>query len=60
VTEMFTVTTVKIIHCFFYSVCYANGQTLNILNTNVEIFKYKKNKTNFSFTAAVSGRGQNS
>jgi len=29
-------------------------------NTNVEIFKYKKINTNFSFTFAVSGRGQNS
>jgi len=29
-------------------------------NTNVETFKYKKIKTNFSFTSAISGRGQNS
>jgi len=34
--------TVKIIHCLFYSVCYSNGQIFDILNKNVEIFKYKK------------------
>jgi len=41
-------------------VFYTNGQILNILNTNVEIFKYKKIKTNFLFITAISGRGQNS
>ena len=26
----------------FYSVCYSNGQVLNVLHTSVEIFKYQK------------------
>ena len=33
---------------------------LTFLILNVEIFKYKKIKTNFSFTSAISGHGQNS
>jgi len=40
-------------------VFYSNDQVLNILCTNVEIFKYKKKfKKTFSFTSAIYGRGK--